>query len=83
MDAKVTLSFDQEVIEKAKKFAERHNISLSRLTELLLRRTTETSYPNLEDIPISAWVTELAEGKAEYKKRGKKKMKDEYFDSRK
>jgi hypothetical protein len=27
MDAKVTLSFDKEVIEKAKKYAESHNIS--------------------------------------------------------
>ncbi len=83
MDAKVTLSFDRDVIEKAKEFAEKQNISLSRLTELLLRRTLETSYPNLEDLPVSGWVQELAEGEVEYKRRGRSKHKDEYFDSRK
>lgn len=31
MDAKITLSFDKEVIGKAKKFADDHNISLSRM----------------------------------------------------
>ncbi|WP_339606444.1 DUF6364 family protein [uncultured Roseivirga sp.] len=40
MDAKVTLSFDQEVIKSAKQFAEKNNISLSRLTEFLYRQLT-------------------------------------------
>ena len=35
MDAKVTLHFDKDAIEKAKEFAAANNISLSRLTELL------------------------------------------------
>jgi hypothetical protein len=36
MGAKVTLSFIQAVIDKAKKFAEANNISLSRMIEFLL-----------------------------------------------
>ena len=33
MNAKITLSFDEKIIEKAKEFAAQQNISLSRLTE--------------------------------------------------
>ena len=33
MDTKVTLSFNETVINKAKKYAEKNNISLSRLVE--------------------------------------------------
>jgi hypothetical protein len=40
MDAKVTLSFNAIVVEKAKVYAESQGISLSRLTEILLRRLT-------------------------------------------
>ena len=38
MDAKVTLSFDQEVIQKAKAFAEEKNISLSRFLGKLMKK---------------------------------------------
>ena len=38
MDSKITLSFDQQVIEQAKEFAAANNISLSRLTEFLLSK---------------------------------------------
>lgn len=37
MDSKLTLSFDKEVIEKAKAFAAANNISLSKLNEYLFR----------------------------------------------
>lgn len=85
MDAKVTLSFDAEVIEKAKQYAERHNISLSRLTEYVLRNITRSNYNNLEDFPISDWVHTLAEGNVEYvsKKRSSHDTRDEYFESKK
>lgn len=85
MDAKITLSFDEEVIRKAKNFAGRQNISLSRLTEYLLRKITSGHYHALDDIPVSSWINALAEGQAEYKikKRGRKKLKKEYFQSRK
>ncbi len=85
MDAKITLSFDKEVIEKAKKYAESQNISLSRLTEFLLRQIISGSYKTLEDLPVSDWVNQLAEGRAEYmtKKRSRGPMKNEYYNSRK
>ena len=53
MDAKVTLSFNKSVIEKAKKYADENNISLSRLTEFLLSKVTSKKYQSLEDLPIS------------------------------
>jgi hypothetical protein len=85
MDTKVTLSFDAEVIRKAKKFAEGQNISLSRLTEFLYKKMTEESYKSLEDIDVSPWVNAVSEGQAEYKTRRKsrKDLRAEYMDSKK
>lgn len=85
MDAKLTLSLNNEVINSAKLFAEKNNISLSRLTEFLYRKLAENSYSNLEELPISDWVMMAAEGQAEYKTKSKsaKKLRDEYFDSKK
>ena len=40
MDTKITLRFDESVIEDAKKFADKNNISLSRLTEFLYKKMT-------------------------------------------
>lgn len=85
MDAKLTLSLDRAVINNAKLFAEKNNISLSRLTEFLYRKLVENSYSNLEELPISDWVMMAAEGQAEYKIKSKtsKKLRSEYFDSKK
>ncbi len=86
MDCKITLSFDESVIAKAKKYAEANNISLSRLVEFLLKKITTSSYETMEDYPISEWVMMVAEGDAEYqtsKKRSRKSSKDEFFKSRK
>jgi hypothetical protein len=85
MDAKITLSFDKEVIEKAKKYAKSQNISLSRLTEFMLRQIISGSYKTLEELPVSDWVNQLAEGRAEYltRKRSRRSMKKEYFNFRK
>lgn len=85
MDAKVTLSFDREVIRKAKRFAEANNISLSRLTELLFKKITSGNYRDLEELPIADWVHQLAEGEVEYKtsKRGRKATKAEFYASKK
>lgn len=84
MDAKLTLSLDNEIINNAKLFAEKHNISLSRLTEFLYRRLSENSYKNLEELPIADWVLEVAEGQAEYKSKPKpaKKLRNEYFETK-
>lgn len=83
MDAKITLSFDKEVIEKAKQYAEQQNISLSRLMEFLLRKVTSGDYRSMEEFPIADWVNEVAEGDAAYltRPRSRKSMRNEFFDS--
>lgn len=80
MDAKITLSFDARIIEKAKKYAESQNMSLSRLMEFILDKVTSKQYASLEDLPISEWVSMVAEGAPEYhtKPRKRYKLKDEY-----
>lgn len=85
MDAKLTLSLDAKVIESAKVFAEEQGISLSRLIEVMLRKAINTQSRNIEDLPISEWVMQVAEGEVEYKtrKRSRKEIKDEYFSSKK
>jgi hypothetical protein len=87
MDAKLTLSFNQDVVAKAKKYAADHNISLSRLIEHLLIQVTAKQYKSLEDFPISDWVSMVAEGEIEYKTTDKtttrKERKSEYFSAKK
>jgi len=85
MDVKITMSFEESVIEKAKQFADDHNISLSRLTEMIYKKMTTGHYKSLEDFPIAEWVSQVSEGAAEYKAkpRSRKAMKREYFKSRK
>ncbi|HRX11875.1 MAG TPA: DUF6364 family protein [Draconibacterium sp.] len=83
MDAKLTLSFDSSVIEKAKEFADARGISLSRLTEYLYRQVTSGSYISIDDFPIADWVNQVADGEAVYKRRSRKSTKDEYYNSQK
>lgn len=84
MDTKVTLSFNEEVVNKAKQYAADHDISLSRLIEFLLKKVTSSEYKSLEEYPIADWVNQIAEGKAEYHtKAGRKSSKKEFFESRK
>ncbi|KQR67547.1 DUF6364 family protein [Pedobacter sp. Leaf176] len=86
MDAKLTLSFNQNVVDRAKKYAAENNISLSRLVEHLLTQVTAKEYKSLEDFPISDWVSMVAEGEVEYKKTPKptrEASKDEFFSSKK
>lgn len=85
MDAKVTLSFNQSIIEKAKTYAAQHNISLSRLVEFLLRQTTSGNYSSLEDLPIADWVNMVSEGTTEYqtKPKSRKELKADYYSSKK
>lgn len=64
MDAKVTLSFDNRVIQQAKQYAESQGISLSRLTEILLRKLTTGGYHHFEDFPVADWVNMVSEGEA-------------------
>lgn len=85
MDAKITLSFDESVIKKAKHYAQNNNISLSRLTEFLLSKVVSSNHNSLEALPISDWVNMVAEGDVEYqtKPRKNKDLKKEYFKSKK
>ncbi|MDB5198666.1 MAG: hypothetical protein JWO92_629 [Chitinophagaceae bacterium] len=86
MDNKITLSFDESIITKAKKYAANNNISLSRLIEFLLKKVTSNNYNSLEDFPISDWVNQVAEGGAVYQtkaRRTRKSTKAEYFNSKK
>lgn len=84
MDTKITLSFNKEIIEKAKEFADQNNISLSRLTEYLYSQIISKDYKSLEELPVSDWIDFVAEGPIEYKKSpSRKKMKDEFFEGKK
>jgi len=86
MDRKITLSFEESTIDKAKKYADKHNISLSRLIEFLLQKITSSNYQSMEDFPVSDWVHQVAEGEAVYhtsRKKTRKSSKTEYFASKK
>ena len=85
MDAKITLSFNEAVATKAKKYAERNNVSLSRLVEFLLDKVTSSGYTSFEEFPVSDWVSQVAEGEAVYqtKARSRKALKNEYYASKK
>jgi hypothetical protein len=66
MDAKVTLSFNEDVIVQAKEFAAKNNISLSRLTEFLLKKAISKTSKSLDELPVSDWVMQVSEGEVEY-----------------
>jgi len=85
MDAKITLSFNKAVALKAKKYAEKNNVSLSRLVEFLLDKVTSSGYSSFEEFPVSDWVSQVAEGAATYqtKSRSGKSLKNEYYASKK
>lgn len=85
MDAKVTLAFDKNVIEKAKEFAADHGMSLSRLTELIFSQMTSKNYKTLDELPISDWIYQVAERRPQYtgKPKSRKDLKSEFFDSKK
>jgi antitoxin component of RelBE/YafQ-DinJ toxin-antitoxin module len=85
MDAKVTLSFDAKVIEKAKVYAEKQGISLSRLMEVLLRQLLAEHPARLEDFTVSGWVSMVAEGQATYRAtpRSNKELREEMRASKK
>ena len=83
MDTKITLSFDSEVINSAKEYAEGLGISLSRFTEILYRKVINSGHKNLENLPISDWVANVAEDHAEYitRKKSRKDQQKEFFEA--
>lgn len=84
MDAKITLSFDATVADKAKAFAEANNISLSRLVEFMLSKITDKRYRSIDELPVSDWVSAVAEGEVEYvrKNASERNVKKDYLASR-
>jgi antitoxin component of RelBE/YafQ-DinJ toxin-antitoxin module len=87
MDAKVTLSFDAEVIERAKILCDDLGISLSRFTEILYSKALEYGHPvSIEELPISLWVSAVAEDSATYisenRRKARAEIKKEFFESR-
>ena len=48
MNAKLTLSLDKDVIDKAKKYASTENMSLSKMVEAYLESITKTQNENQE-----------------------------------
>jgi pectate lyase len=85
MDAKLTLSFNGAVADKAKQYAEKNNISLSRLVEFLLDKVTSGGYTSFEEFPVSDWVNQVAEGGASYqtKSRSRHVLKKEFYSGKK
>lgn len=60
MDAKLTLKLDQDIIEKAKKYASDKKMSLSRIVEAYLE--TITSKKNNLEFEISPFVKSMSTG---------------------
>ena len=81
MDAKLTLKLNQEIIERAKKYASHQNISLSRLIEAYLQSLTTES--DTSEFEISPFVKSIATGKElpadlDYKKEYTDFLMDKY-----
>jgi len=85
MDSKLTLSFDAGVADRAKAFAEANNISLSRLVEFMLSKVVDKRYRSLDELPVSDWVNQVAEGEVTYvrKNSAERNVKKDYLKSRK
>lgn len=81
MDSKLTLKFDETVINKAKAYAAKHNLSLSRLIEHLLLNAVTSSTHSIDDLPIAEWVSNISEPEPEYvkKKPTSKARKKEFY----
>jgi len=59
MDTKLTLKLDQRVIAKAKKYAQRKHISLSKLIERMLTRITDSKNVNTDITPLVESLSSL------------------------
>jgi antitoxin component of RelBE/YafQ-DinJ toxin-antitoxin module len=85
MDAKITLSFDEAVINKAKAFADANNISVSRLVEFLLRKTVHSHNLSLDQLPVADWVGMVSKGEVVYERKpaNRSAQKSEYRERKK
>lgn len=78
MNAKLTLSLDKEVIEKAKAYAKEQGISLSKMLENYLKVVTSKTERDKDEIEISPFVKSLAVPGLKY--RTDKQIKEEYYE---
>ena len=62
MDTKLTLKLNQEIIEKAKKYASDKKLSLSRLVEFYFQSLTTEN--KKDDFEISPFVRSISTGKS-------------------
>lgn len=62
MDTKLTLKLDKEVIEKAKIYASKKNLSLSRMIESYLQSLTSKEFQDAFE--ISPFVKSISSGKS-------------------
>tara|TARA_B100000949_G_C14177375_1_gene405924 strand:- start:596 stop:844 length:249 start_codon:yes stop_codon:yes gene_type:complete len=62
MDTKLTLKLNQEIIEKAKKYASDKKLSLSRIVEFYLQSLTAEN--KKDDFEISPFVKSISTGKS-------------------
>lgn len=62
MDSKLTLKLDKSVIEQAKEYAKKNEISLSRLIESYLALLTQKEKSNTKEIEISPYIKSIATG---------------------
>lgn len=76
MDAKLTLKLNENVIRRAKQYASRQNMSLSRLIENYLDSLTGTQKDEFE---ISPFVKSISSGKPSFGN-DDKKLRKEYME---
>lgn len=62
MDSKLTLKLDKTVIEQAKEYAKKNQISLSRLIESYLASLTQKQKKGTKEIEISPFVKSISTG---------------------
>ncbi|MBA5792705.1 hypothetical protein H1R17_01545 [Flavobacterium sp. xlx-214] len=77
MDTKLTLKLDEDVIERAKKYASNKKLSLSRLIENYLDSLTKEQD---NDFEISPFVKSIATGKSIPIDADWKEIRDQYAD---
>lgn len=62
MDSKLTLKLDKSVIEQAKDYAKKNQVSLSRLIENYLASLTQKNKTDKKEIEITPFVKSIATG---------------------
>ena len=82
MDTKLTLRLDEQVIHRAKKYAQEHNISLSKMIENYFDSLTKPTYNNI-DSTITPLVESLSgvidlPSDFDYKKEYREHLADKY-----